>query len=266
MGKTLSSFYGSEKVVALQKARDAQVASLIDQPGAVVHARIFSTDDPEALGWDRLRAVMAEEGNLTLRGVDQTVVDRACRELSDFKPVLHYWDLFNADASTIRHVCSPLVKTPLPDGLWRVAASDLSWDLVHEVQSFLTEQGVSPFSKDALLGRLFPAKVEVFRRADGRVAAAGFAAMTHNRFSPFHRIAWVGLIGVDPELRGIGLGKLIDAVCNLAAVNELGAAGTMEFVAQDNAPSRAMLESCGLKQAKGQLVAMLSTSTDRITR
>ena len=90
--------------------------------------------------------------------------------------------------------------------------------------------------------------------------------MTHNRHSPFYKSAWVGLIAVDPEHRGLGLGKLVDAICNLAAVTELEAASTMEFVAQDNAPSRAMLESCGLRQVVGKSVVMFSTSEDRITR
>lgn len=90
--------------------------------------------------------------------------------------------------------------------------------------------------------------------------------MTHNRHSPFSGAAWVGLIAVDPTLRGMGLGKQVDAICNLAAVDELGASATMEFVARDNIPSRAMLEGCGLRYVEGKAVVMFSTSADRITR
>ncbi|SMY08093.1 GNAT family N-acetyltransferase [Flavimaricola marinus] len=261
-----SPYFGDPKFQALQRARDLQVAELLDQPGAVIHARAFTSDDPESLGWSRIRKVMVDDGMVSLRGVDERLVERACDELSSFNPVVHRWDLFMADAETLRTVCRPIAALPLPDGVIRTPDAEITTELTHEVQKFLSAHGVSPFSKDALLGRLFPAKLLVLQHSDGRIAAAGFAAMTHNRYSPFAGVAWVGLIAVDPELRGLGLGKQVDALSNLAAVEELGATATMEFVARDNIPSRAMLESCGLRHVTGKSVVILSTSTDRITR
>ncbi|WP_375699060.1 GNAT family N-acetyltransferase [Pseudophaeobacter sp. TrK17] len=266
MTKALSPYYGEPKIQALQKARDEQVADLIDMPGAVVHARTFSSDDPTALGWSYLQKVMSNEGFVTLRGADQVTVETAKKELSEFDPNLHFWDLFMADAQAIRDLCGKIVEAPLPEGLRRVTDGELTPQKVHEVQGFLTNQGVSPFSADALLGTLFQAQLLALQNIDGCIVAAGFAAMTHNRHSPFYNSAWVGLIAVDPTLRGLGLGKYMDALCNLAAITELGADSTMEFVAQDNAPSRAMLESCGLRQVDGKSVVMFSTSAERITR
>lgn len=266
MTKDFSPYLGTDKVKALQKARDEQVAALADLPGAVVHARTFSSDDPAKLGWCHLKRIMSEEGMVTLRGADDATVEIGKKELNDFDPKLHVWDLFMADAGIIRDVCGKIVHGGLPDGVKRVSDSAMTPQKAQEVQAFLTEQGVSPFSTDALLGKLFPARLIALENLDDRIVAAGFAAMTHNRHSPFYKSAWVGLIAVDPELRGLGLGKLVDAICNLAAVTELEAASTMEFVAQDNAPSRAMLESCGLRQVVGKTVVMFSTSEDRITR
>lgn len=261
-----SPYYGTDKIMALQRARDAQVADFADLAGAVIHARTFSSDDPAALGWDYLKKVMADEGMVTLRGADQATIAAAKSELSDFDPRLHVWDLFMADAETIRRVCGPIVQNGLPAGMRQISEAEMTPEEAREVQVFLTQQGVSPFSTDALLGRLFPARLIALQNASDRIAAAGFAAMTHNRHSPFFNSAWVGLIAVDPELRGLGLGKHVDAICNLVAVTELGATSTMEFVAPDNAPSRAMLESCGLRQVEGKSVVMFSTSTDRLTR
>ncbi|MDE4100069.1 GNAT family N-acetyltransferase [Phaeobacter gallaeciensis] len=261
-----SPYFGTEKVKALQQARDEQVATLAQLPGAVVHARTFSSDDPVKLGWEHLRKIMSDEGMVTLRGADIATVEVAKEKLSDFDPKLHIWDLFMADAKTIRNVCGAIVQSGLPDGVKRISEDAMNPQKAREVQAFLTDQGVSPFSTDALLGKLFPARLIALQNSDDRIVAAGFAAMTHNRHSPYHKSAWVGLIAVDPELRGLGLGKLVDAICNLSAVTELQAASTMEFVAQDNAPSRAMLESCGLRQVEGKSVVMFSTSADRITR
>lgn len=269
MNKTnprFSPYFGNEKVRALQKARDEQVPELSDLPGAVVHARTFSSDDPVKLGWDHLRKIMSEEGMVTLRGADDATIEIAKEELSDFDPTLHVWDLFMADAMTVRDVCGRIVQSGLPDGVKRISVDAMTPQKAQEVQAFLADQGVSPFSTDALLGKLFPARLIALHASDDRIVAAGFGAMTHNLHSPFFKSAWVGLIAVDPELRGLGLGKLVDAMCNLAAVTELGAVSTMEFVAQDNAPSRAMLESCGLRQVEGKSVVMFSTSADRITR
>ena len=266
MTKEFSPYFGTDKVMALQQARDEQVAALADLPGAVVHARTFSSDDAAKLGWDYLKRIMSEEGLVTLRGADDATVEVAKEKLKDFDPKLHIWDLFMADAEIIRDVCGKIVHGGLPDDVKRISDSSMTPQKAQEVQAFLTEQGVSPFSTDALLGNLFPARLIAFENSDERIVAAGFAAMTHNRHSPFYKSAWVGLIAVDPKLRGLGLGKLVDAICNLVAVTELQAASTMEFVAQDDAPSRAMLESCGLRQVKGKSVVMFSTSEDRITR
>jgi hypothetical protein len=259
-------YFGDERIQALQRARDAQAAIHRDTAGAVVHGRTFSSDDPATLGWDRLREVMSEEGMVVLRGVDAQTLKVARRELADFTPTEHVWDLFMAEAPTLRDVCGKIVEQGLPQHLRQLPASELSAEKARSVQAFLARQGVSPFSTDALLGKLFPAALIVLEDAVQGIVATGFAAMTHNHHSPFHGIAWVGLIGVSSETRGLGLGKMVDAIANLSAVTDLGAKATMEFVAQDNEPSRAMLKSCGLHQVEDKSVVMFSTSTDRITR
>ena len=266
MNTDFSPYFGDPKIRALQKARDDQVAELKVMPGAVVHARIFSSDDPTKLGWDCLRERMAKEGMITLRGVDDSTIETAREELSGFDPKMHFWDLFMADRQTVCDVCGKIVNSGLPDGVMRVPYNDITPEKAQSVQAFLSDIGVSPFSTDALLGQLFPARLVVLENQEGRIVSAGFAAMTHNHHSPFFESAWVGLIGVDPMYRGHGLGKLVDAIANLAAVTDLDAESTMEFVAQDNVPSRAMLESCGLQQVEGKSIVMFSTSSDRLTR
>lgn len=266
MAASFNPYHGEPKIQALQQARDEQVAELFDRPGAVIHARTFSSDDPAALGWDYLRRIMFEEGLIILRGATAATIENAKTKLGSFDPKLHVWDLFSADAETIRDVCGKIVDAALPEDLIRVGDEELTSQKAREIQIFLADEGVSPFSTDALLGKLFPSRLIALRKTEGKIVAAGFAAMTHNCHSPFYQSAWVGFIAVDPALRGLGLGKYTDALCNLAAVDELGAISTMEFVAQDNASSRAMLESCGLKQVEGRKVIMFSKSTNRITK
>lgn len=266
MTDTEDAYFGTAEIRALQRSQDSQVPLLRKTPGAVIHARTFSSDNPRLLGWDTLRQRISVDGWATLRGVTDADVEEAMQELDSFNLIQHRWDFFMADAETIRATCNPLVEAPLPDGLHQVEPEAMDQHLIHQVQRFLDDQGVSPFSKDALAGRLFPAQLVVLRDRDGNIVATGFAAMTHNQFSPFEGTAWVGLIAVSPQWRGRALGTWIDAVSNLVAVERLGATATMEFVAQNNMPSRRMLETCGLRQREGRTVAMLSTSSARLTR
>ncbi|MDW4500550.1 GNAT family N-acetyltransferase [Sulfitobacter sp. D35] len=266
MTDEFSPYFGAPKIRALQRKRDAEVAELNDLPGAVIHGRVFASDDPAKLGWHRLRQAMADEGLVSLRGIDDTTIENALRELAEFHPVVHHWDLFMADAQTIREVCGQIIERGLPDGVVQLPDVEMTPTKAQEVQEFLTEQGISPFSTDALLGKLFPARLVAFENAKGKIVSAGFAAMTHNRHSPYYRSAWVGLIGVDSSMRGLGLGTYVDATANLAAVERLGASSTMEFVARDNVPSRAMLATCGLTQVERRSVVILSNSDDRLTK
>lgn len=259
-------FFGDEAVRALQAARDAEVAVMRETPGAVIHARALTTDDPEAFGWDRLRDGMRREGNVSIRGASPETVLKAEHELAAFAPKLHVWDLFLADAEAIRAACGPIVAAGLPEGVTRQPDDEIDDHALHEMQVFLDAHGISPFSRTALSGALFPAKAVILRKADGEIAATAFSALTHNSHSWLAGIAWVGLIAVDPSLRGLGLGKTVDAIANLAAVDELGAAGATEFVAADNAASRAMLRACGLAHVPDRMVVMFSTSEQRMTR
>lgn len=266
MTVSLDAYFGTDEVRALQQAQDHSIDALRETPGAVIHARTFSTDDPLLLGWDRLRDRMRRDGRVTLRGVAPDVLGQALEALADLAPTQHHWDIFMGDAGTIADACRPLAARDLPDGLHRVPDDRIDDGLLHKAQRFLTDHGVSPFSKDALAGRLFPAQMVILGDAQDQIRATGFAAMTHNRYSPFAGIAWVGLIAVAPELRGQDLGKYVDALTNLVALDRLGATGTMEFVARDNIPSRRMLEACGLRNRADIAVTMLSLSGHRLTR
>ncbi|MEC7763712.1 MAG: GNAT family N-acetyltransferase [Pseudomonadota bacterium] len=259
-------YFGSDVVRALQAARDAEVAAMRDRPGAVVHGRVPAADDPDAYGWDAMRAALAREGMVQIRGASPEMVLKAEHELAEYAPKQHFWDLFLAGADDIRAACVPLVEAGLPEGITRQPDDEIDAHALHEMQMFLETHGVSPFSKPALSGALIPARPVILRMADGAIGATGYAAMTHNAHSWLAGIAWVGLIAVDPSLRGLGLGKSVDAIANLVAVDELGARGATEFAAADNAPSRAVLKACGLRHVPDRMVVTFSASSERLTR
>lgn len=259
-------YFGDEQTRLLQSRRDEQIQEMMSTPGAVGHARVFTSDDPDVLGWDRIREVIEIEGLVSLRGVNENKVREAQEKLADFDVVAHHWDIFFGDAEDVRAACTPLANQGLPAGITRQSDETIDANSLHEMQAFLSSHGVSPFSKTALSGALFPGKPIILRKPDGGVAAVAFAGLTHNEHSWLSGVAWVGLVAVDPTMRGLGLGKAVDAIANLVAIDELGAQGTTEFVAADNAPSRAVLMACGLRDLPERDAIIFSQTQDRITR
>lgn len=266
MSHETDPYFGDEALRQLQRVQDAAVEEHKELPGAVIHARTFSSDDLGQLGLDRLHREMARNGRITLRGARAAEREAAAEALQEFGAAQHHWDLFLGDAAALEEACRPHVKRSLPKGLRLLSVEELDDAALHRAQVFMDRQGVSPFSKDALAGRLFPAKLLVLCDREEEVVGTAFAAMTHNSYSPFKGFAWVGLIAIHPDLRGQAMGKYMDALGNLAAIEDLGAQATMEFVAQDNLPSRRMLEACGLRQDPERGVTMFSRSAVRLTR
>ena len=108
-------FYGDDRMRALQAARDGEVAGFRNRPGAVVHGRVTSSDDPDAFGWDDLRAAMRREGIVQIRGATPEVILKAEHELAGFAPKQHFWDVFLAAADRVRAACGQIVAGGLPD-------------------------------------------------------------------------------------------------------------------------------------------------------
>lgn len=259
-------YFGTDEVRELQRLRDHEVARMQDTPGAVAHSRVFTADDPERLGWDQIEARLQDEGTISLRCVHPDITDQAMARLAHLSPSLHIWDVFIGDASAITAASGPIANAALPDGLRRLPLAELTPQVLRAAQEFLVASGISPFSATLLAGEIVPARMTVIVDTDNKIAATGLAVMPHNRFSRFACTGWVGLIAVAPDWRGMGLGKTVDAICGMDAIRHLGADSAMEFVAPDNAASRAVVQSCGYALQPEMHTVMISRSETRLTR
>jgi hypothetical protein len=80
--------------------------------------------------------------------------------------------------------------------------------------------------------------------------------LPHNAFSNFRGYAWGGLVAVAESQRGRRLGNYINARAVVGAIRDLGATHVYELVSATNAPSRRMVESCGLRHEPAFLSGM----------
>jgi hypothetical protein len=116
-----------------------------------------------------------------------------------------------------------------------------------EVQKFMADNSIAPFSSRMLMGDLGPAAIPYIRDSAGRIVACAHAYFPHNRHSARKNTAWIGLVAVAEQQRGRRLGSRINARAICLAIQTPGADAIYELVAPGNDPSRRMVESCGLR-------------------
>jgi RimJ/RimL family protein N-acetyltransferase len=97
------------------------------------------------------------------------------------------------------------------------------------------------------VGEVVPATTIALADSDGAIIATAHAYRPHNIFSPFHDVAWGGLVAVAESQRGRKLGSYVNAMIVRAAFERLDAGRIYELASATNLPSRRMIESCGLK-------------------
>lgn len=263
--ETNAPYFGDAKHQTLQRRADMGVATARDMPGVVMHARAFSTDDVDAVGWPVIREKLQQDGMVILRAATLNQIEQAKIELADLIASQHVWNFHFGNAGSVKAASGPIAEAPLPPGLELIRPSSNAE--LHQAQAFMAAQGIAPLSKPALKGAFLPSVLMALRDADGHgLVATGLAAMPHNRFSPWHKTAWVGLIAVDPNHRRLGLGKVINAHTALAALNELNADSVMEFVGPTNQASARMVTSCGCPSDPIRQVVLFSQSSARPTR
>lgn len=257
-------YFGSPSYQDLQRIADTEVEHARHTPGVVIHARVFTADDPATVGWPALHHRLVRGETISLRAVTRAVLDKAEAQFADLSPTVHSWNFHFGRAEDIADRCRA-IAAGLPEGI-EVRHPDAE-DELEAAQAFMEAQGIAPFSKPALAGDLFPAWLTTLHdRATGDLVATGFAAMTHNHFSRWRNTAWVGLIAVAPNQRGKGLGRVVNALSIVAALDLPGADSVMEFVGPTNGTSARMVAGCGVLNDPDRHVVMLSCGGARLTR
>jgi hypothetical protein len=255
----------AEEIERLRRRSDEAIRWARDTPGALINGRMIGCDDPDRLGWDVILATLARDGVFGFRMIPVTRTEALAARLAEAGYRIDFWDVFAGGAATLAQSEAVLAE-PLPDGL---AARRLDGEgetpLIAAAQALMLAAGVVPFSAGMLSGRLTECATVGIVDRDGKLAATGYTYRPHNRFSPYARDAWAGLIAVDPAWRGKRLGVHVNALAVRAGFRALGADRVHEFVSASNIASRRMLAACGLALDEHVKIG-IATRGERFTR
>ena len=250
----MSGYYGTELQKELQRQTFENRNRVASTPGLYNAGRFIGTDDPDKVGWANLRALLREQkGVLGFRLItpEQSrsyfplVIAEGCR--------IDTWDVFIGEAASVGPVVDTILESGLPDGL-KLGEQPTSADGpdITRVQKFVADSGVAPLPGSTLIDAPGQATV-ILTKSDGALAAVANTYFAHNAHSAHWRNAWVGMVVVNPAMRGLGLGRLVNALAIKRALTDLGAERVHELVSPTNEPSRRMVQSCGLTLSSGLL-------------
>jgi RimJ/RimL family protein N-acetyltransferase len=134
------------------------------------------------------------------------------------------------------------------------------------LQHFVADNGMAPLPGSLLVEAPGQATA-ILVDGDERPVAVATAYFAHNVHSPYHRNAWIGMVTVDQRMRGNGVGRYVNALAIRRAIENLGAERVNELVSSTNAPSRRMVQACGLAPEPGLVVGVsVPADADRFTR
>jgi hypothetical protein len=242
----MSNDLGSEKQIHLRKKSDAFLKWTYETRGACNTARYLGTDDPDCLGWDVIFDHLKHDGVFGFRLIPTDAIGDVEERLKREGYDIDFWDVFTGSATDVLDTVDDLPLGTAAD--LELVPEDQFDDptVMHAIQKCMIRSGVAPFSGLMLSGDAMPSSLTALREAGGRVVATAFGYLPHNRFSPHEKSAWVGLVSIDENWRGLRLGVTVNAMAVRACVTKLEAHTVYEMVSETNLASRRMVERCGL--------------------
>ena len=244
----MAGYYGTETQQRLQTQAEASAGFVTATPGACQAGRIVGCDDPDKLGWDHIAEIIERDGVCGFRLIDTERVDEIRARLSHFGCRLDTWDVFLADRAAALAASARATERELPDTLsCRMLFLGAESGQVRELQSLMVNGGLVPFSGSMLTGEFGSVANIALVDINDRPIACAHGCMPHNSFSRYHTYAWGGLVAVEENYRGKGLGKYVNALMIEQIFEELDADHIYELVSATNLPSRLMVEACGLR-------------------
>ena len=263
----MAEFWGDEAAVERQKRLLARKDVFVRSPWLAYGSRLLVVVDPAPERWPEFSDMVEEDGIVALVLMSEAEVDAwAARHLGAAWEV-HSWDAFMGDAERIVSASEDVVAArSLPEGWTARAVMVPDAEEVAKMQALNALCGVSSSPAFAFRGENVPALNVLIEDGEQRLMAMAHATMMFHPGGAFGDTAFIGLVSVDPEARGLGLGVYANALCIVESRKALGWGRVTEFVARDNPASRAMVGRCGLHLDDALVAAIASRGGGRFTR
>ena len=244
----MEQYFGTDIQVRLQRKADEYTNWMYSTAGACHPGRCLGCDDPDVLGWDVIFAHLKRDGRFGFRMIPANTIEAVRDKLSAEGFGINFWNVFTGSATDILKATEPLVRKILPEELSFIPEEELhNPELIKEVQIFLSDNGIPPVSGLMLSGQSVEACTKVVRKPCGEIVAMAYGYFAHNDHSEHSNTGWGGLVAVDANHRGNGLGVQVNAEMVRSCITKLGAHSFYEQVSAENKISQRMVERCGLK-------------------
>ena len=264
----MAGYFGTQNQQQLQAQAEAGAEFIRVTPGACQAGRFMGCDDPDQLGWKRIGKFIDRDGICGFPLIPETSAEDVRARLAERDCRFDTWDVFLADRVSALAASEVILSRGAPQGVEELAMpTEPDGDDMMRIQSLMGAAGIVPFSGSMLAGALGPATTVAFGDRDGNVVAAAHGYLPHNIHSDHHTHAWGGLVAVAETHRGKGLGNFVNARMIASVFRDLEATHIYELVSATNAPSRRMVEACGLRR-EPSLVCGIAMPNDspRFTR
>lgn len=259
----MAGYFGTAEQKRLQQRAEEYANFIAATPGACQAGRTLACDDVDKFGWDRIFHILDEDGVCGFRLIDASRTDEMSSEMAKRKYRFDTWDVFLAPRSTALAASGRLAHLPLPSPcLRRASPTGAESEETGLVQSLMASAGLVPFSGTMLTGGFGRSTTPLIGDSTGSVIACAHGYMPHNVHSLYQGYAWGDLVAVAEAQRGMGLGKVINALMIDRVFEGLNATHIYELVSATNVVSRRMVEACGLR-LEAKLTCGMATPQER---
>lgn len=246
----MAEFYGMEFQISVQKRMQERQSWFDATPGAANGGRLLNFPDPEAVGWERIAELFAQDSVLSLTAQPLDRILPIVTELFGTDRSYPIWDVFFGNASEVTAKCGAVIKgIPIVSG-WRLECfTTPDDDLIEQVQVLNMATGVAPYPAFYMRGEATPCMTSCLWDAHGTLVATASASFRYHPEGRLADYAFNGSISVSPDNRGQGLAKLVNAAVLLESQKAFNWINCLAQVQADNIASRKMIEACGMRMS-----------------
>ncbi|MEM8773302.1 MAG: GNAT family N-acetyltransferase [Pseudomonadota bacterium] len=261
----VQEFTGSEVHRNIQRRLLARHAEIAADPVLGNGGRVLNVLDPEAFGWDRLVAEVAQDRFVALAAMDRATIYDKIRAVFGGGVEVPSWDVFLGGSGIVGQRCTTLTDV-LPDGWTFSSYAKPDPTTIGAVQELNSLCGVAAMPAWYMRGYVVPQITTCIQMAEGTLAACALVSDRYHVDGPHSGTAFLGSVSVSPDHRGKGLGVAVTAQALIDSAHAYGWTYVLSQAASDNAASRAMLERCGLIRDPTRVTVAINASGAAITR
>ena len=263
----MAEYYGTELQVAIQiKMRERQ-AWIEKTPEIANGGRVLNFLEPHKTGWDRIQELFAEDRVISFTAQPLDTMLPMLRDTFGADCQYPYWNVFVGDAQTVCDASKSVVAdVRVPSG-WKLQSLERPTDdQILAVQQLNIATGIAPYPAFYSRGEVVPCLTTCLWNGEGSLVGTASANCRYHRDSRFSGYIFEGSVSIAEECRGTGLGKLLNATVLLDSHGLYDWTRVLAQARPDNAPSRRMIEACGLAMSPDLVTISVIASDEEFTR